>query len=245
MKVCTKCKVEKEFSEFIKNKNCKNGLKPQCKQCLKKYYLDNKQKRKEYLEKNKEKIKEQRKEYYKQYYKQNKDKLIQYHKKYTYENNEHLKKYAKQYREKNKEKNKEYKKIYLQKNKNIINKKLKEYAINRRKTDYLFKFKQNIRSNINHCFKRGTNQFKKDAKTETILGCKIEDFLIYIENLFTKDMTIKNYGEWHLDHIIPISTAKNKEDVIKLCHYTNYQPLWAKDNFSKSNKIIQKQLKLI
>lgn len=45
------------------------------------------------------------------------------------------------------------------------------------------------------------------------------------------------YG-WHIDHIIPLSSAKTEEEVYKLCHYTNLQPLWAKENLSKGNKII-------
>ena len=52
-------------------------------------------------------------------------------------------------------------------------------------------------------------------------------------------MTWENYGlrGWHLDHIIPLSTAKTKEEVIALSHYTNFQPLWWRDNICKSNKI--------
>ena len=53
-------------------------------------------------------------------------------------------------------------------------------------------------------------------------------------------MTFDNHGlhGWHLDHIIPLSTAKTEEDIIKLCHYTNLQPLWAEENLSKGNKIL-------
>ena len=38
--------------------------------------------------------------------------------------------------------------------------------------------------------------------------------------------------------IIPLSSAKNENDVYMLCHYTNLQPLWAEENLRKSNKII-------
>jgi hypothetical protein len=51
-----------------------------------------------------------------------------------------------------------------------------------------------------------------------------------------EEMSWENQGEWHLDHIMPISLAKTEEEVIKLNHYTNFQPLWAEDNVRKSNK---------
>jgi hypothetical protein len=51
-------------------------------------------------------------------------------------------------------------------------------------------------------------------------------------------MSWDNHGEWHIDHIIPLSSAKNENDVYTLCHYTNLQPLWAEENLRKSNKII-------
>ena len=59
-------------------------------------------------------------------------------------------------------------------------------------------------------------------------------------------MNWDNLGEWHLDHIYPVSLSKDEEELIKLNHYTNFQPLWAIDNMIKGNKIIDnKQLKLI
>ena len=71
-----------------------------------------------------------------------------------------------------------------------------------------------------------------------ILGCTCDEFIDYIKSKFKEDMTIDNHGEWHLDHIIPLATAKTEEDVIRLNHHTNFQPLWAFDNLSKGSKII-------
>ena len=51
-------------------------------------------------------------------------------------------------------------------------------------------------------------------------------------------MVWENYGMWEYDHIIPLSSAKNEEEVIKLNHYTNFQPLWKEENKLKSNKIL-------
>ena len=107
----------------------------------------------------------------------------------------------------------------------------------RRKTDHIFKFKNNIRSLISGSFKRKKNSlWNKKYTTEQILGCTLDEFRCYIENKFTKDMHLNNYGKWHLDHIKPLIMAKTEEDVIKLNHYTNFQPLWAKDNLIKSGK---------
>ena len=50
-------------------------------------------------------------------------------------------------------------------------------------------------------------------------------------------MNWSNYGLWHIDHIIPLSSAKKQEDLYKLCHYTNTQPLWAEDNLKKGSKL--------
>jgi len=79
--------------------------------------------------------------------------------------------------------------------------------------------------------------FSKKTKTYNIIGCSYEDFKQYIESQFKDGMFWGNHGKWHYDHIIPISSAITEEDVIKLNHYTNFQPLWALDNIKKSNKI--------
>ena len=85
-------------------------------------------------------------------------------------------------------------------------------------------------------FKRGTNKFKKSAKTEIILGCTVLEFRNYIESKFIDGMNWKNQGKWHLDHIKPLALGTNEEEVIELNHYTNFQPLWAIDNLRKGSK---------
>jgi hypothetical protein len=59
------------------------------------------------------------------------------------------------------------------------------------------------------------------------------------EEKFTEGMSWDNKNEWHIDHIIPLSSAQTEEELYKLCHYTNLQPLWAEDNLRKSNKIVE------
>jgi hypothetical protein len=121
---------------------------------------------------------------------------------------------------------------------NYVNKRLKE--------DCVFNFKFKTRNLIRSSFKRNKNYYIKSLSTEKILGCSVDYFRNYIFLQFKKNMSFENYGQWHLDHIYPVSLAKDEEEVIRLNHYTNFQPLWAKDNLKKGNKIIDNtQLKLI
>jgi hypothetical protein len=102
--------------------------------------------------------------------------------------------------------------------------------------DDLYAIKERVRCLIKESIKK--MNFSKNSKTSEILGCSKNEFKAHIEKQFLKGMTWGNRNEWHLDHIVPISTAKNQEDVIRLNHFTNLRPLWSKDNLSKSNKQI-------
>lgn len=110
--------------------------------------------------------------------------------------------------------------------KNLYNKK-------RRKTDRLYKIKD--------CIRRRINTYVKEKKKSTLecLGCTTEFFMDYIESQFKDGMTWDNHGRdgWHLDHIIPLASANTEEEIYKLNHYTNFQPLWAEENMKKSDKI--------
>jgi len=137
---------------------------------------------------------------------------------------------------------KEYNKKYNKQNKDILNEYHKRYQSNRKK-EPIYKLTHNIRALIGKTFKN--NGYKKDTKTYNILGCSFGEFKIYLENKFEDWMTWDNYGTytgnynetWQIDHIIAISNASNEEEVIKLNHYTNLQPLCSKINqYDKRNK---------
>jgi hypothetical protein len=125
---------------------------------------------------------------------------------------------------------------YLQKNKNRI----KEWRSNNNKINKeknsLYKLQCNLRSLISKSITR--QGYRKTSKSKKILGCEFIELKQYLENKFTNGMTWENYGKWHIDHIYPSSLAKTEEEIIKLNHFTNLQPLWAKDNIRKGNKII-------
>jgi|TARA_R110001592_G_C12763197_1_gene713134 hypothetical protein len=78
----------------------------------------------------------------------------------------------------------------------------------------------------------------KGSSAIEYLGCDLDTFKSHIESLFTEGMDWSNHGMngWHVDHIVPISSAESVEDVWRLNHYTNLQPLWAIDNLVKGSK---------
>lgn len=107
---------------------------------------------------------------------------------------------------------------------------------NRLKTDVTYKLKRNLRNRLYYALRNKV--WKKNTKFSTYIGLENhEDLKIYLESKFLKGMTWENYGEWEIDHIIPLDSAKTAEELFKLCHYTNLQPLLKKDNLIKSNKI--------
>ena len=235
-KKCTRCGVEKPLGEFDNNKTTKDGKSSGCKSCLKEakkeYYLKNKTKIlnavKNYSDSNKEKIKD----YRKNYFNVNKENIYQKQKEYKKLNDEQIKKYLENYRKENKEKIKLNNDTYREINKDVIKVKHREIVRNKRKTDDLYKLKESISNNIRMSFKRANHQ--KKSNTLNILGCSFEEFKTYIESLWQSWMNWDNYGKykkgelnygWDIDHYVPIKTAKTVDDVIKLNHYTNLQPL--------------------
>jgi hypothetical protein len=79
---------------------------------------------------------------------------------------------------------------------------------------------------------------KKTQTTFEIIGCTPQELKEHLEKQFVDGMGWENRCEWHIDHIIPLSSAKTEEELYQLCHYTNLQPLWAIDNLKKSNNIL-------
>ena len=148
--------------------------------------------------------------------------------------------------EKEKERRLKYKEnnIIYQKEYRLNNKeKRKIYKKNRINNDPLFKLSLSIRGLIyNSFYEKG---LKKNSKTEQILGCTILEFKSYIESKLEMWMNWENKGlyngelnyGWDIDHIIPLSSAKTEEELLKLNHYCNLQPLC-----SKINRDIKKDL---
>ena len=252
MKICRKCGVEKAIDEFHTHTKAADGHINSCKVCIDKEALEryhNKKDTPEFKSKN-----EERKQYKKEWYQSNKESLKIKSKEYRVKNAEQIKIDKKKYNQENKEKIRISRKKFYAKNPkareklNLNKVKYKksdkcklnanQYAKEKRRKDPLQQFKECLRSRISSALKG--RLWKKTNRTQEILGCDYLTVKSYLENQFKPGMTWKNMGKggWHIDHKIPLATAKTKEVMEKLCHYTNLQPLWAEDNLSKGAKIM-------
>ena len=205
------------------------------------FYLDNKEKIKAYsnahYEKNIEKITKQ----HKKYREENKDKIIEIGKKYRENNKEKCKEYCRKYE--NKESTKKYRKEYRRRPevREASRKKEKEYD-RKRRSNPLFRFNMNISRAIRLVLRKN-NLSKNGRHWEHLVGYTCQDLRKHLEKLFKPGMSWDNYGKWHLDHVIPLSFFKfnSEEDVeFKMCwRLENLQPLWAEENMSKGDRIIE------
>lgn len=195
----------------------------------------------EYQKDYRESHRKELKKYQSEKYQQNKVKRLARRKKYAYDHKEEIAAKTKLWREKNPNKIKEwrqanvehiraYKKKYKQEHKTHRNTMKRE----RTATDILYKLTNGIRRTISTTLsKKG---YTKKSRTYQILGCSFDELKLHMESLFQPWMNWGNYGNWNgipmqigiawdIDHIILIHTAKTEEDIIKLNHFTNLQPL--------------------
>lgn len=114
MKTCTRCKESKPNNNeyFAKNKACKDGLNPICKQCIKeynkKYYQTNSDKVKENVKEHASKNKESIKDYQREYYQTNKDILRKKNDKWASEHRDKMAEYRRNWKKRNPNSDKDY-----------------------------------------------------------------------------------------------------------------------------------------
>lgn len=77
----------------------------------------------------------------------------------------------------------------------------------------------------------------RDKLLAEVLGCTYDELRKYMEAKFSVGMSWGNMHLWHIDHIIPLATANTLDEVYKLNHYSNLQPLWALDNLKKNARL--------
>lgn len=139
----------------------------------------------------------------------------------------------KRYKDKHKEKIKIKSKEY-----DLLNKDKRNLRVRiKRSTDSMFKLRCVLRHRISEAFKK--SRWHKNKGSRLLLGAEYEVVRSHIECQFDERMSWGNHGTqtWHIDHIIPLSSAKTEEELIALCHYTNLRPLWWIDNLKKGAKL--------
>lgn len=154
-----------------------------------------------------------------------------------------IREYNRLYAKKHSEENKEWYKL----NKEIVSRQHKEYfqrTKHKRNVKRKWLYQNDIVYRLRHILRARFHGFlklknlKKQISVIKLVGCSGEQLQKYLEFKFKNGMTWENYGKfgWHIDHIIPLSSTTNQEDMERLCHYTNLQPLWWYENISKGNK---------
>jgi hypothetical protein len=227
-KICARCKIEKDAFEFENKKNI-------CKECYN-FFKENYEK----LFRSYERELFKRKKVENKFFNLNNrlKKIFEY--KFSKKEEDLIlkinevncleQKLIDKYNKKEEDLIKKYiKKEKILKSKNEIE--LKKYKSKLKNDEKIITTKKSIRNLINNSIKK--NGYKKSSKTVDILGCTFDEFKLYIESQFQPWMNWDNYGKyngqlnygWDLDHIIPLSSAKNEKEIIKLNHYTNFQPL--------------------
>lgn len=154
----------------------------------------------------------------KEYKKKNKNIISEYNKKYKSEHVNEIK---------------EYNFNYNIKNRKTIQTRHTKYLREKRKNDINYKLAINSRNKIKKTIKTGYSSFE-------LLGCSPEFLKKWLEFNFKPDMTFENYGTlWHIDHVVPCYhfNLENNDELKECFHWTNLQPLYAKNNLSKKNKI--------
>lgn len=257
-KICKSCEIDKSITDFYSQRAvCKDCCRLQAK--INRDKPENKVKAKERNDKwnneNKDYFKEYhsvniRTQYNKTYRVENKEKIAVWKNTYRERNKDKINEYLRQYRENNEDKFKQYSENSKEKRKQYYNDTKEsrrehraKYFRERKDNDPLFKLSCNIRTMISNALShRG---YVKESNTSNIIGIEFESFKSYIESYFEDWMTWNNYGMyngelnygWDIDHIIPLSSAKTEEDILRLNYYTNLQPLC-----SRINRDIKKDL---
>lgn len=140
---------------------------------------------------------------------------------------------TREYKARNRQKHRDQNKNWCSQNRD----KRKEYQRKHRQENIQARLAHNLRNRLNSKIKNTS----KAGSAVKDLECSLEELKTYLESKFVPEMSWNNYGKWHIDHIKPLASfdLTHEEEFLKAVHYTNLQPLWAKDNLIKSDKFIE------
>jgi hypothetical protein len=237
-KYCFKCQQTKSDELFAKDRSRKDGRQAMCKACRKAMREENSDKfaardREHYQRNRKARIEKQ-----KQYSHLHRDQIKAYQEKYREENKEQLLKQALDYyyanHEECKRRNRERARTHPEKR--------MAYHHKRYKTDIQYKLGKLLRNRLRNAIK---GKWKSGSAVRD-LGCTISEFITYLESQFQPGMSWDNWAMngWHIDHKVPLANfdLADRTQLLEACHYTNLQPMWSEENWSKGARFISSRV---
>ena len=201
----------KPFDAFSKDKKGKYGYQYSCKECVKEYQKDNKEKIKEYK------------------------------KQYRQDNKEKIRKQNAQYHKENREERLEWQKKYRQNHKEEISEYNKQYQRNRRVNDVAFALRNNVSTaiwkalNRNDGSKAGESVMKYLPYTIDQLWEHLRS--LYTEGMTDENYGEWEIDHIIAQSLLPFDSMDHP-NFLKCWALDNLQPLWAEDNLRKGNKIL-------
>lgn len=156
----------------------------------------------------------------------------EYHRRWRMINAERHKAYKSEWADKNSQTVRSYRKKWNSLNRDKLNSHNRE----RLKTDISYALRVRLRRRLATAIKRG--MAKKYGSAIELIGCDVSHLIAHIESKFLPGMNWSNRSEWHIDHIKPCAkfNLTNSDHQKECFHWSNLQPLWAKDNRLKGAK---------
>lgn len=114
---------------------------------------------------------------------------------------------------------------------------ISNYTKRKKAQNPAFRIACNLRKRLSFLVRKASAT--KTKQTLALLGCPLKSFLLYLESLWQPGMSWENYGDWHVDHIMPcaIFDLTNPEHQVRCFHFSNLQPMWALDNIRKGDRV--------
>lgn len=266
MKTCSKCRQVKPKTDFNRKKSSRDGLNSQCRPCNKETKRAwNEANREKYLEmkrshyrRNKEKISLANKEYYRQnrekvratndaWSERNRERHLESKRRWYEKNKDRHRALGREWLKRNAEKKRQDDRRYYLDNRDRVKENAAKWKrenldrvrgyYHKRKGEKEFAAALAIRSVLKNFLARA--RLGKDNRTCDILGYDAKALMCRMECQFSEGQSWENYGEWHIDHKIPVShfIAKGEVRPHIVNSLSNLQPLWAEENLSKGAKL--------
>lgn len=246
-KTCTSCSSDKPLSEFHNKKSGRHGKTSQCKACIhersRQWKLNNPERAKELARigarKRRTENREEELAKRREYYRKNREVELARGRKWRADNPEKAKECTKSWRDRNRERHLESLRDWRKRNKPRMDEYRKYYYEHVRKHDDAYKAQMALRQPIYSYM--GYLSGRLASCDHAAMSYTPGQLKHHIESLFADGMSWSNYGEWEIDHIIPIShfVKQGVTDFEIVNALSNLQPLWRTDNLSKGSSVTE------